>query len=147
MMTLRKNSTHLSKQIKLLSTLTLGHGTNDFYSVLLPVLLPVIAQEFQLSYTQFGLILLFTTITSGILQPLFGYIADRFGIQKQLIMLGFLMFALGLAGFSIATTFLALVLSSLIYGFGETTFHAQSTNFITSIFAENKGRAMGIHGL
>ena len=63
------------------------------------------------------------------------------------VLAGFMMFAMGLAGFSMASTFLALIVSSFVYGFGETTFHAQSTGYITSTFAENKGKAMGIHGL
>jgi len=132
---------------RLLGTLTLGHGTNDFYSVLLPVLLPVIAIEFGLNYTQFGFVFLITTIMSGFLQPLMGFVADRFGIQNRVLMVGFFMFAFGLAGFSVASTFLALITASFVYGLGETTFHAQSTNYITTAFAENKGRAMGIHGI
>ena len=38
-------------------------------------------------------------------------------------------------------------MAGFIYGLGETTFHAQSTNYITSAYTENKGRAMGFHGL
>ncbi len=146
-MNITKPIMFLESKSKLLLLLTIGHGTNDFYSVLLPILLPVIALDFGLNYTEFGFILLITTLSSGVLQPFFGYIADRYGIQKQVVLIGFLMFALGLSGFSVASTFLALIISSLIYGFGETTFHAQSTGFITSAFAENKGKAMGIHGL
>ncbi len=146
-MNLTRYRSRFDSKATLLGTLTVGHGTNDFYSVLLPVLLPVIALDFGLTYTQFGFILLITTISSGFLQPLFGFIADRHGIQKQVVLMGFVMFALGLTGFSIASTFLALIVSSFIYGFGETTFHAQSTSYITSTFAENKGKAMGIHGL
>ena len=132
---------------KLLTMLTIGHGTNDFYSVLLPVLLPVIAMEFGLNYTQFGFTLLITTISSGFLQPYFGYVADRHGAQRQMVIMGFLMFALGLVGYSVASTFSALVVFSFLYGLGETTFHAQSTGYITTVFEEGKGRAMGIHGL
>jgi FSR family fosmidomycin resistance protein-like MFS transporter len=132
---------------RLLSTLTVGHGTNDFYIVLLPVLLPLIAADFGLNYTQFGFVFLVTTILSGFLQPVVGFVADRYGVQKRIIILGFFMFAFGLAGFSVAATFLALIVASFIYGFGETTFHAQSTNYITMAFAEKKGRAMGVHGI
>ena len=38
-----------------------GH-INDFYSVLLPVLMTVIAADFNLNYTQFGFIFLATSI-------------------------------------------------------------------------------------
>ena len=115
--------------------------------MLLPILLPVIAIEFGLNYTQFGFVFLITTVMSGFLQPLMGFVADRFGIQNRILILGFIMFAFGLAGFSVASTFLALITASFIYGLGETTFHAQSTNYITTAFAENKGTAMGIHGI
>lgn len=142
-----KYLSQLDEKRKLLATLTVGHGINDFYSVLLPVLLPVVALDFGLNYTQFGFILLITTISSGFLQPLLGYAADRYGIQKQIITVGFMMFAFGLVGYSLAASFLMLIAFSFIYGFGETTFHAQSTGYITSTFAENKGKAMGIHGL
>lgn len=146
-MNVSKPKRQFSHKTQLLTALTLGHGTNDFYAVLLPVLLPVVALDFGLNYTQFGFILLITTISSGFLQPLFGFLADRYGIQKQIVLLGFLMFALGLGGFSIATSFIALIFASFIYGFGQTTFHAQSTSYITSAFDEHKGKAMGIHGL
>jgi MFS transporter, FSR family, fosmidomycin resistance protein len=86
MRNLTKYVPRFDNKMQLLATLTVGHGTNDFYSVLLPVLLPVIAIDFGLSYTQFGFILLITTISSGFLQPLFGYIADRHGIQKRIIL-------------------------------------------------------------
>lgn len=132
---------------RLLGTLTVGHGTNDFYGVLLAVLLPVIAADFGLNYTQFGFVFLVTTVMSGFLQPLMGFVADRHGIQKAILTLGFVMFALGLAGLSIASGFLVLIVASFIYGLGETTFHAQSTNYITKAYAEKKGKAMGIHGL
>lgn len=134
-------------KLTLLASLTVGHGINDFYSVLLPVLLPVIAADFGLNYTQFGFVFLITTVTSGVAQPLLGFIADRYGLQKHVLLTGFTLFALGLAGFSVATTFLALIVSSLVYGFGQTTFHPQSTNYITETFAANKGKAMGVHGL
>ena len=146
-MILTKRIPQLDSKAKLLSIVTIAHGTNDFYGVVLSVLLPVIVLDFGFSYTQFGVVLLITTISSGLLPPVFGFLADRHGIQKQIVMIGFLMFALGLVGFSIAASFLTLIVASLIYGLGQTTYHPQATSLITSIFSENKGRAMGVHGI
>ena len=146
-MILTKRIPRLDSKAKLLSIVTIAHGTNDFYGVVLAVLLPVIVLDFGFSYTQFGVVLLITTISSGLLPPVFGFLADRHGIQKQVVMMGFLMFALGLVGFSIAASFLTLIVASLIYGLGQTTYHPQATSLITSIFSENKGRAMGVHGI
>ncbi len=102
-MKLTSDTFRLKGKTRLLSTLTLGHGTNDFYSVLLPVMLPVIAADFGLTYAQFGFVFLVTTFMSGFLQPLLGYVADRYGVQKRILIAGFFMFAFGLAGFSVAS--------------------------------------------
>lgn len=133
--------------LKLLTSLTLGHGTNDFYNVLIPILLPPIATAFDLSYTQSGLLILLTKVMSGPLQPVLGLVADRNGWQKGVILAGLASFGLGLLAISLSTSFGFLLIAGLIYGFGETTFHPQSTNYITSTFKEHKGKAMGFHGL
>ncbi len=133
--------------LKLLGSLTLGHGTNDFYNVLIPILLPPIAAAFDLSYTQSGLFILLTKVMSGPLQPVLGLVADRHGWQKGVILTGLAAFGLGLVAISLSSTLGILLIAGLIYGFGETTFHPQSTNYITSTFKENKGKAMGFHGL
>ncbi|MEM7336982.1 MAG: MFS transporter, partial [Chloroflexota bacterium] len=40
-----------------------------------------------------------------------------------------------------------LVVAFFVFGLGQATFHAQSTNLITTAFPTAKGRAMGIHGI
>ena len=40
-----------------------------------------------------------------------------------------------------------ILLAWFVYGLGIATFHAQSTNYLTSTYRERKGRVMGIHGI
>jgi len=132
---------------KLLGVLTTGHLINDFYNVTLPFLLPTLIATFHLNFFQAGILAIATSLFSGLLQPVVGYAADRSGRRKAVILCGFLAFSLGLVAAGFATSYIMLVAAFFIFGLGKSTFHAQSTNFITRAFLTSKGRAMGIHGI
>ncbi|MBV7337315.1 MFS transporter [Chloroflexi bacterium TSY] len=131
----------------LLGTLSLGHLVNDFYGLVLPFLLPTLIVVFQMDFFAAGLVALVTNLFGGLLQPIVGYLADRYGIRKRSMIAGFLLFALGLLLVGLSTSYIMILLAWFIYGLGIATFHAQSTNYITGAFPETKGRAMGIHGI
>ena len=144
------STSHLKKintPEKLLGVLTAGHLVNDFYNVTLPFLLPTLIITFDLSFFQAGILSIATSLFSGLLQPVLGYAADRSGKRKAVILCGFLAFSVGLVAAGFATSYIMLVAAFFIFGLGKSTFHAQSTNFITSAFPTSRGRAMGIHGI
>ena len=131
----------------LLLTLTTGHLVNDFYGLVLPFLLPALITNFQLNYAQAGVLALATTVLSGILQPLLGYLADKYGLRKRIIVAGFFAFCVGFTVMSVSAGYALVLAACLVIGLGESTFHPQSTNFLTHTFPRAKGRVMGIHGL
>jgi FSR family fosmidomycin resistance protein-like MFS transporter len=94
-----------------------------------------------------GLVALATNLFGGLLQPGAGYLADRFAIRKRIMVTGFLLFSLGLVLVGLSVSFTMILLAWFVYGLGIATFHAQSTNFITSAFPKTKGQAMGVHGI
>ena len=57
----------------------MGHFTVDMFGGLMPVLYAIMADEFDLSNADIGLIALAYTAASSLSQPLLGYLADRFG--------------------------------------------------------------------
>ena len=132
---------------KLLGVLTTGHLVNDFYGVTLPFLLPTLIVVFDLSFFEAGLLAIATSLLSGILQPFVGYLADKYAKRKMIILLGFFAFSLGLIIAGISVSYLMLLIAFFVFGLGQATFHAQSTNIITRTFPRSKGRAMGIHGI
>jgi FSR family fosmidomycin resistance protein-like MFS transporter len=133
-------------KLKLLAGLTIGHLVNDFYSLVLPPLLPALVPVFGLNYLQIGLLSFCFSILSGILQPTIGYLADRHGLRKKILLAGFLFNGLGLLAMALAPTYLLVLLASLVCGLGAATFHPQSTHFLSRAFPQHKGRAMGVHG-
>ncbi|MDD6133766.1 MAG: MFS transporter [Selenomonadaceae bacterium] len=65
--------------------LSAGHMLNDFYCNFLPILLPIIMPKIGLSLTLSGLLVMVMSITSNILQPVFGYFMDRHNWHRVLV--------------------------------------------------------------
>ena len=125
----------------ILGTLSVGHLVNDFYGLVLPFLLPTLIVVFQMDFFAAGLVALATNLFGGLLQPVAGYLADRYGIRKRMMVVGFLLFALGLLLVGLSTSYIMIILAWFVYGLGIATFHAQSTNFITDAFpADERAR-------
>jgi FSR family fosmidomycin resistance protein-like MFS transporter len=114
--------------------------------MVLPPLIPALIPVFGLNYFQIGLLSFCFYILSGVLQPAVGFWSDKYAIRKKVIIAGFLINGLGFIAIGLAPTYALVLLASLLCGLGATTFHPQSTNFLSRAFPHSKGRAMGIHG-
>src|SRR4029450_6121506 len=62
---------------RLLSLLAIGHLVIDTNQGSLPALLPYLKTALGLTYTATGVIVLMSNITSSLIQPLFGFLADK----------------------------------------------------------------------
>lgn len=137
----------ISHSKKLLGILTSGHLINDFYSVTLPFLLPTLILTFDLSFFEAGLLAIATSLFSGFLEPVVGYLADIYARRKMIIILGFFAFSLGLIIVGFSVSYLMLIIAFVVFGLGQATFHAQSTTLITKAFPSSRGQSMGLHGI
>ena len=54
----------------ILGTFVAAHVINDFYATVLPAFLPALATEWDLDYTELGLLSFSFTLFTGVLQPL-----------------------------------------------------------------------------
>lgn len=126
--------------------LALGHLVNDSYSNVVPPLLPMLKSAYGLSYAASGMLMTVYTITSSIVQPLFGYYADKHG-RRWLVALStaWIAFFMSLIG---AISYLGLdtsgsytVLISLIAlaGFGSASYHPQASTMVPRISGDHKG--------
>src|ERR687895_668358 len=64
-----------------LTILMLGHFTVDMYAGLLPVLSPLLTDRFDLDLATLGLVSLAYSGVASVSQPLFGWLADRYGTR------------------------------------------------------------------
>ena len=67
-------NTNIRHATALLST---GHAMVDFYANFLPILLPLLMLKFGLSLTMCGVLVMVASVTTNMLQPIFGYLMDR----------------------------------------------------------------------
>jgi FSR family fosmidomycin resistance protein-like MFS transporter len=104
-----------------LVTLMLGHFTVDTYAGLLPVLYPVLVQQYSLDLKTVGLVSLAYGGASSIVQPLFGWIADKRG--TRLIGVALIWTASAFALIGLAPTFTILVLLAALAGIGSGMYH------------------------
>jgi MFS family permease len=109
-------STPPSSKTLLLSGLTTGHMVNDFYSMVLPPLIPALIPVFGLNYFQIGLLSFCFYILSGVLQPTIGFWSDKHAIRKKVIIAGFLINGLGLLAIGLAPTYPLVLFASLLCG-------------------------------
>src|SRR3982074_2415591 len=80
--------------MRLLGFLALGHMVIDINQGSFPVILPFLKDALNLSYGATGLIVLAANITSSLIQPLFGYLADKTA-RRWLLPISVLLSAVG----------------------------------------------------
>ncbi len=73
-------TTSLSRHARL-ATFMLGHFSVDFMSGLLPALYPLLVLQLGFDYNQVGSLAFAYTAAVSLTQPLFGYLADRWGVR------------------------------------------------------------------
>ena len=130
-----------------LAALTACHTINDFYGLLLPPLLPAIRVAFGLSYSQAGVIPFVSTGLSAVLQPTLGYLADRRGIRRRLLLAGFVTLAVATLVLGRASGYWGLLFAAGLLGLGASVYHPQSATILAYAFDRGRGRAQGVHGI
>ena len=124
--------------------MSLGHFTSDFFTNFLPVLLPLFALQFDISYSQSALIFTIFSVISYILQPAIGIMADRMRITLILphtIALAALLVCTVSYVDSYAVLLVVLTLSGLCSSF----FHPLSAGLLPVIMPAQKGLATSIY--
>jgi FSR family fosmidomycin resistance protein-like MFS transporter len=105
--------------------LFLGHVWVDASQAILPVALVKLKELFSLSYFQAGFIMAVLNLTSSVIQPVFGYISDRFS-TGWFVPAGILWtaFAMGLLGWS--ANYPSAVFLVGLAGLGTAAFHPRA---------------------
>ncbi|MGA9139034.1 MAG: MFS transporter [Methanocella sp.] len=131
--------------------LSLGHMVNDAYSNVIPPLLPMLQAAYHLNYTLSGLIMTVYTITSSVIQPVFGYIADRHGrrwmVALSVLWISFFMSMIGLVSiFRLDDTgaYVAILALVALAGFGSSAYHPQASSMVPRISGTHKGVGVSI---
>jgi MFS transporter, FSR family, fosmidomycin resistance protein len=125
--------------LKLLLMLSLGHCITDLYQGSMPVILPFLKAKLDLSYTTAGLILIFSNLSSSIVQPVFGYFSDR-KAKPWLLPAGCFFAGLGFSLMALTSSYALLLALVLLSGLGVAAYHPEGFKTV-SFFTGNKPAA------
>jgi FSR family fosmidomycin resistance protein-like MFS transporter len=118
-----------------------GHLAVDFASGSVPALIPFLTDRFDLSYALAAMLLLAATVSSSLVQPLFGLWSDRWG-ALWLIPGGAVLAAVGIGGAAIAPAYPLVLLLVFAGGLGVAAFHPEGAKF--AAYASGQKRASGM---
>jgi MFS transporter, FSR family, fosmidomycin resistance protein len=123
--------------------LTAAHFATDFCQGALPALLPAFVQRFGLSYAAAGSIILAANLSSSVLQPLFGILADK-RANAWIIPLGTALCAVGLAGVIAAPSFHWLIVAVAVLGIGVAAFHPDAVRYAGLVAGRRRTMGMSV---
>ncbi len=126
--------------------LCLGHMMTDINTSALPALLPFLKETLGLSYAMAGTIILFSSLTSSVIQPVFGYISDR---KSFLWFLPFGIFcaALGIALLGWADSYEQILFLVIVSGLGVAIYHPEGWRTANVLAGDKKATGMSIFGV
>ncbi len=123
---------------------SIAHFANDVPLTLLPAVLPILIEEFNLSYAAAGAVITASALLMTSLQAVTGYVADRWN-RIRLLLFGLAILGLGtiLAGFS--TNYVQILAFGCLIGVGGSVFHPIGYSLLSDAFEPgNRGKALGL---
>ena len=131
---------------RLVTLLSLGHLVTDINQGALPVLLPSLISAHHLSYAAAAGIIFATTAASSVVQPLFGYSADRHS-WPWIMPIGLLLAGGGIAMIGVLPAYGWILLASIISGVGIAAYHPEGARLVACVAGEKKATAMSYFGI
>jgi FSR family fosmidomycin resistance protein-like MFS transporter len=118
-------------------SLSLAHMFNDWYMNYIQTLLPFMVAG-GLGVSKGAFLISIFTITSSLLQPIFGYLVDQKN-QRWMVYAGTLWMAVLLCLVGILRNYLLLIITVTLAGLGTAAFHPQASAMITTVSGNRKG--------
>jgi len=112
--------------IAVLAAISICHLLNDVIQSLIVALYPMIKNSLSLDFHQIGLITFTFTFTASLLQPLVGFVTDRYPTPYSLVA-GMGCSLLGLVVAAFASTYGFVLVAVGLIGMGSSVFHPESS--------------------
>jgi FSR family fosmidomycin resistance protein-like MFS transporter len=118
-----------------------GHLFTDLNQGAVAALLPFLISERGISLTAAGALVFAATVSSSVVQPLFGVFSDRRPIPA-LMPLGVLLAGVGMAFVGVVPGYLQIFLCIVLSGIGVAAFHPESARFANYVSGSRRARGM-----
>jgi len=122
---------------------SITHLLNDMMQSVIPAVYPLLKEKFDFTFAQIGLITLVFQLTSSLLQPVAGLLADRH--PRPYSLAGGMCFTLaGLLVLAFAPGFVWILIAVGLIGCGSSVFHPESSRVAQLASGGRKGLAQSI---
>jgi len=131
---------------KAIFALFLIHFIGDFFQSFIRPLLPVMANKFDLSLAQVGLITGVATFMAFLIQPIFGYLADRYK-TRVILLVGSFAGAICIPMVGAAPYFWIVLLLIGMGSISSAIYHPTAAGMVSVYAGRRTGLAMSLFGL
>jgi FSR family fosmidomycin resistance protein-like MFS transporter len=131
---------------RVLSLLALGHLVVDMNQGALAPLLPFLKTAFGLSYASSAAILLVASMTSSLVQPIFGYLADR-ATRRWLLPWAVVLAATGVSLAGIVPSYWGLLAVVVISGLGVAAYHPEGYRTANRVAGDRKATGLSLFSI
>lgn len=121
-----------------------GHFLSDFYTNLLPPLIPLIAPDLGFSLTAGSAIVSASTVASSLSQPVFGYFIDRIA-GGALLIPAVLWTTLWISAVGLTHNYWAIMVLAVLGGLGSALYHPLGSVTIAGLSARRRGWHMSLY--
>jgi FSR family fosmidomycin resistance protein-like MFS transporter len=131
----------IQMKYKSIGLFVLAHAATDLNQGAIPILLPYFITAHHVNYTAVAMIVFVTNLISTVMQPVFGYIADRKPLP-WLIPSAMIMAGIGVSLSGLAPTFDIALVSVALSGLGFAAFHPEGAKLINRLAGAKKATGM-----
>jgi len=138
-----RGSTTKAVDRRSISLLSGAHLVVDVSQGAVPALLPFLIAQRGYSYTAAGALVLASTLSSSVIQPLFGLSSDRRSLP-WLMPAGVVLAGLGIALAGVVTSYALTFLAITLSGIGVAAFHPEGSRFANYVSGERRASGMSM---
>lgn len=131
---------------RVVAPITVSHGINEFFSIVIPPIIPLLVSDLGITYGQAGFLLTVFFIMYSVFQLPAGVAADWIG-KTRLMIVGLVGMTGGILLAGMAPSYEALLVAQTIAGISGSTFHPTGMSIISDVeTSDTEGKAMGLFG-
>ncbi|KGO81933.1 Fosmidomycin resistance protein [Flavobacterium beibuense F44-8] len=127
----------------ILFSISFAHLLNDLLQSVIPASYPILKENYNLNFTQVGLITFSYQVAASILQPFVGFFTDK-NPKPFSKVIGMLFTLSGIITLSYAGSFPVILLSVIMVGIGSSIFHPEASRVAYLASGGKRGLAQSI---
>jgi MFS family permease len=132
-------------ELRSLTVVSIAHWYSHYILLVLPMLFPFLKEKLGVGFIELGFALTVSAVVSGLTQAPLGYIVDRFGARKLLIV-GVALGAVAFILLGMNLSYPWLIVSAALLGLANSVYHPSDYALLAAnIDGKRMGRAFSVH--